>query len=471
MVGDTFQKIEDQAIPELIPAIKDMAYPQFLDGVYTQMQYAFGGDPANLAMFINCSTSMQLLGQVIPTLAAGYPLYYGSALYATWGVFNDTIQLFGSPVKGVIEWAGAPLSYTLNDAINLTQGTPGGLPGILEADPLGDGTPGMLAFLAVYADPTSIGIPDKATLALYYGLASQTHLDLVAGWITSELFPAVPGVLTTALGWNEMLPAATVTKVGDYILAQWAEMILIPAGLGTLDPAATNFEVGTDFDNLTQVKGVWNSLVGGDFLRWYAEDTTLKAEFNLDDTQFDDIVDWIGVVEPTVLAAIASEFGLPNDSTLYLRLFLGQWMEIGYLLDVPLFSMLGSDLIFEIDFTHANVLSSDGAIDLWTQLKSEEGIKKWYQAVDDPLGPEYLELKAEHGLVNEQMNYICDYLETWRSETLFTLNMEQHEISLPIWGYDIGQALDDLELYLPIGGGVFAVAGILLIALFARKRV
>ena len=41
---------------------------------------------------------------------------------------------------------------------------------------------------------------------------------------------------------------------------------------------------------------------------------------------------------------------------------------------------------------------------------------------------------------------------------------------LPIWGTDIKGALDDLELYLPIGGGVFAVAGILLIALFARKR-
>jgi hypothetical protein len=435
------------------------------------MQYAFGGDPAILGLFINTSTSMQLIGQLMTNLA---PAYGGNPSAALVGIFNDNIQsLYGTPVKGVSEWVGAPLGYSADDVSNLTQGPIAyPLPGILEADPLGDGTPGMLAFLSIYANPAAAGFPSVALLATVgYGLPAQAYLDSVAGWITYELFPVVPGVLTTTLGWNEMLPAATAAKVGDYILAQWAEMILIPAGLGTLDPAATNFEVGTDFDNLTQVKGVWNSLVGGDFLRWYAEDTTLKAEFNLDDTQFDDIVDWIGVVEPTVLAAIASEFGLPNDSTLYLRLFLGQWMEIGYLLDVPLFSMLGSDLIFEIDFTHANVLSSDGAIDLWTQLKSEEGIKKWYQAVDDPLGPEYLELKAEHGLVNEQMNYICDYLETWRSETLFTLNMEQHEISLPIWGYDIGQALDDLELYLPIGGGVFAVAGILLIALFARKRV
>jgi hypothetical protein len=37
MVGSTLGDIEAQAIPALEPAIQDMAYPLFLDGVYTQM--------------------------------------------------------------------------------------------------------------------------------------------------------------------------------------------------------------------------------------------------------------------------------------------------------------------------------------------------------------------------------------------------------------------------------------------------
>ena len=463
MVGTTFQDIEDQALPTL----KASFYSQFLLGVKDAVIGAFGGT-TNLAMFINCSTSMQVLGQTIPLLAAGYPLYYGSALLATWGVFNDTIQLFGSPVKGVVEWSGAPITYTLNDAINLTQGSSMGLPGFLEADPLGDGTPGMLAFIAIYANPSSVGFPDVATLATVgYGLASGTHLSVVAGWITTELYNFVPTAIQGALGWTVAPPAATATTAGKYILLQWAEKVLIPAGLGTLDPAATNFEVDTDFANMTQVEAVWASVTGvTDFTKWDTGDTSLIAQFDPDltTTQFNAIVAWADTLEPVMQAGVGAELGITPGTNFYLSALLGQWMELGFLQEEPLVEG------FEIDFTPANRLSSAGAIALWTQLKSEEGIKKWYRAVDGLFGAEYYQLKAEHGLVDEQMMNICDYLETWRSETLFALNIEEEKISLPIWGYDIKKALDDLELYLPIGGGVFAVAGVLLIALFARKR-
>jgi hypothetical protein len=473
MVGSTFQDIEDQAIPELEPATKDMAYPMFLDEVYTQMQYAFGGDPANLAAFINCSTSMQLIGQMMTDLA---PAYGGDPMAALFGIYNDNIQgTYSTPVRGASEWIGGALSYTADDVSNLSMGAVAyPLPGILEEDPLGDGTPGMLAFLSIYADPTAAGFPDAATLATVgYGLPSVNHLDNIAGWITMELFPIVPVLITSALGWNAYLPAATAATAGDYILAQWGALALIPGGLGTLDPAATNFEVGsTNFDNLTQVSDVWNSLVGGDFLRWYAGDTDLITELGISSAAYTDVINWIPVVEPTVLAAVAGEYGLTytTPADLYLRLFVGQWMHIGYLLDDPLFSMLGSDLVFEIDFPTAYVLDSDTGLALWTQLKSEDGIKKWYAAVDDYYGPEYLELKEYWGFGDEQMGQITSYLAEWRDTTLFALNQQEEMIALPIWGYDLAQALDDMELYLPIAGGVFACAGVLLIALFARKR-
>lgn len=472
MVGSTLQDIEDQALPALVPAIQDMAYPLFLDGVYTQMQYAFGGDPANLAMFINCSTSMQLIGKMMTDLA---PAYGGNPMAALFGIYNDNIQgTYATPVRGAAEWIGGALSYTADDVSNLSMGAVAyPLPGILEADPLGDGTPGMLAFLSIYANPIAVGFPDVGTLATVgYGLPSGPHLDNIAGWITMELFPVVPALMTDALLWNEMMPAATAATVGDYILAQWAQMALVPGGLGTLSPAATNFEVDSVFENMTQVKNAWNSLVGGSFLRWYAHDPTLVDDYNLTTTIYDDVIAWLPVVLPVVLAGVAGEFGLPytSDANLYLRLFVGQWMHIGYLLDDPLFSMLGSPLIFEIDFTPANVLSSDGGLALWAELKSEEGIKKWYAAVDDYYGPDYLELKAEHGLVDEQMKHITTYLDTWRTTTLFALNLQEEEMALPIWGYDLAKAFNDLELYLPIAGGVFACAGVLLIALFARKR-
>ncbi|MHA1111224.1 MAG: hypothetical protein ACTSRE_08980, partial [Promethearchaeota archaeon] len=70
MVGSTLQDIEDQALPQLVPAIQDMAYPLFLDEVYTQMQYAFGGDPANLAAFINGSVAA---GAIFATADALHP--------------------------------------------------------------------------------------------------------------------------------------------------------------------------------------------------------------------------------------------------------------------------------------------------------------------------------------------------------------------------------------------------------------
>ena len=380
MVGSTLQDIEDQALPELVPAIQDMAYPLFLDEVYTQMQYAFGGDPANLAAFINCSTSMQLLGQIIADLTAAVPFYYGNPLIATQGIFNDTIQAsFATPVRGVTEYIGIPLVYLPMHVINLTQGTTAGLPGILEPD-VGGGTPGMLAFLSVYADPTSAGIPDLLTLSMAYGLPSQNHLDFVAGWITGELFPIVPTLMTGALGWNEMLPAATSATVGDYILAQWAQMALVPGGLGTLDPAATNFEVDSTFENMTQVKSVWNSLTGGEFLRWYAQDTNLIIDLSITQVIYDDVIAWLPVVLPVVLTGVAGEFGLTytTPEALYLDLFIGQWGHIGFLLDDPLFSMLGSDLIFEIDFSYVNQLSAEDGLALWDDLTSEEGIKEWF---------------------------------------------------------------------------------------------
>lgn len=466
MVGSTLQDIEDQALPQLIPAIQDMAYPEYLETVYTEMQYAFGGDPANLAAFINSSTSMQLVGQVIGNLAAAVPTYFSNPALATWGIFNDTIQAFyGTPIKGVTEFMGIPLVYLQIHTINLTQGTTAGLPGILVPD-VGGGTPGMLAFLSVYADPTSAGIPDLLTLSMAYGLPSQNHLDFVAAWIMGELFPLVAGLITTSLGWNELLPDATSATVGDYILAQWAEKALIPAGLESIGGAAVaNFEVDSVFENLTQVKNTWNSLVGGSFLRWYAQDTDLTSDFNLTTVIFDDVIAWLPVVLPTVLAGVAGEYGLtyttPDD--LYLRLFVGQWMRIGYLLDDPLFSMLGSPLVFEIDFAPVNVLSSDDGLALWADLKSPEGIKEWFAAVNDRYGPEY-EAKAEEFDLNyEQMKDITNYLQEWRDTTLFALNMQEEEIVLPIWGPDLATALDDLELYLPIAGGVFACAGVLLI--------
>ncbi len=474
MVGSTLQDIEDQAIPALEPAIKDMAYPLFLDGVHTQMQYAFGGDPANLAAFINGSTAAGAIFATANALHPSPPGPYADLNAALLGLFNDNIlTLYGTPIPGISESmnAGSPIGYTLPMVGALCNGAGAPFVGILEQDPLGDGTPGILVFLGTYqaalADP-----PTMAAMLAAYGLPVQAMLDAVAGYITMILFPAVGALTSGGLGWNEIMPDATATTVGDYILAQWAQMALVPGGLGSLDPAATNFEVDSTFENLTQVKGVWNSLVGGDFLRWYAEDPTLETEFNLLPTTYDDIITCIGTVEPLVLAAVAGEYGLTytTPADLYLRLFIGQWMRIGYLLDDPLFSMLGSPLVFELNFPYVYVLSSDDGLALWDQLKSEEGIKQWYAAVDDYYGPEYLALKAEHGLVDEQMNHITDYLETWRDETLFALNLQEEQIALPIWGYDLAAALDDLELYLPIAGGVFAVAGVLLIALFARKR-
>ncbi|MBN2155203.1 MAG: hypothetical protein JW776_04115 [Candidatus Lokiarchaeota archaeon] len=461
-VGEAFNMIEEMAIPE----IKKGAYADFLSGVKDAMVGAFGG-PGNLALFVNGSTSMQVVGQVIGNLAGAVPTYYGNPLFATWGVFNDTIQAFyTTPIKGVIEWAGVPLTYTLNDAINLTQGSSLGLPGFLEPDPLGDGTPGMLAFLGVYANPSSAGFPDVPTLATVgYGLASGTHLDLVAGWITTELFNFVPYAIGSQVGWA--VPPATAATAEKYILVQWAEKALIPAGLGTLDPLATNFEVGTDFTDLAQVEAVWASVTDTDDLdKWFNnQQSTLTTELTLVGDQYTDIRTWLDTVEPTVQAGVAANFGFPANDV-YLRMLLGQWMDIGFLQDEPLAPG------FEIDLPPGEILDSDTALAVWNSLTDDEGLKKWYAAVDNRYGPEFDELQEDLGLSTDlKVDLICNYLETWRSDTIFVLGAEYDMLpELPIWGTDIKGALDDLELYLPIGGGVFAVAGILMIALFARKR-
>ena len=472
MVGSTLQDIEDQALPQLVPAIQDMAYPLFLGEVYTQMQYAFGGDPANLAAFINGSTAA---GVIYATADALHPAPYADLNAALVGLFNDNILTnYGTPIPGISESmnGGAPIGYTLPMVGALCMGT-GSPPfvGILEADPLGDGTPGILVFLATYqaalADP-----PTMAAMLAAYGLPAQAMLDAVAGYLVTVLFPAVGALTSGALGWNEVMPDATAATVGDYILAQWGQMALVAGGLGTLDPAATNFEVDSTFENLTQVKSVWNSLVGGQFLRWYDGDTDLVDDLSITQVIYDDVVAWLPVVLPIVLMGVAGEFGLTytTEDALYLDLFIGQWGHIGFLLPDPLFSMLGSDLIFEIDFAYVDQLSAADGLALWTDLKSEVGIKAWYAAVDDRDGPEYEAKQLEHGLNYEQMKDVVNYLELWRSETLFALNIQEEQIALPIWGYDLAAALNDLELYLPIGGGVFACAGVLLIALFARKR-
>jgi hypothetical protein len=481
MVAETFQTVQDEAIPMLEPQIKDMAYPMFLDGVYTQMQYAFDDDPANLAIFINGSTAAGAIYGTANALYPSPPGPYADLNAALVGLFNDNIQtLYSTPIPGISEAmnGGSSLGYTLPQvgAVCMGTGTSSwmGIPwaGILEEDPLGDMTPGILVFMQQY----QIGLANASYMAdmvAAYGLVAQPFLDAIMGYISNVLFPAVPLLITGNLGWDmtDPLPAATASTVGDYILAQWAQKALLPDGLGTLDPAATNFEVDTVFQNLTQVKMVWGSLLT-EFSRWRTGEAALEDEFNLTSSTFTDIINWIPVVEPTVLTAVAGEYGLTytTPSDLYLRLFVGQWQEIGYLLPYSLFEELGLNVTFELDLTAANQLSNDGALALWTELKTKEGIMKWYGAVDKRYGEDYLELKAEHGLVDEQMNMICNYLEDWRDVRLLELNIEQQQMALPIWGYDIGKALNDLELYLPIAGGVFACAGVLLIALFARKR-
>jgi hypothetical protein len=460
MVGSTLQDIEDQALPPL----RANFYSQYLNGIKDGVVDALGG-PANFGLFVNGSTSMGVLGATIPTLAAGYPLYYGNPLLATWGIFNDTIQAFGSPVKGVIEWAGVPLTYSLNDAINLTQGTTAGLPGFLEPDPLMDGTPGMLAFLGIYANPMSVGAANTTVLAAFYGLPSVTHLDLVAGWITTELWNFVPTAIQGGLLWTSAPPAATAADADNYIIVQWAELALIPGGLGTMDPSATGFEVGTHFAGWDEAKATWDSLTDLDeFERWYVGDTALISELGISTSAYNDVVAYVDTIEPIVQGLVNSLYSkLIPGPNFYLDAFLSQWMEY-YLLEDGLAPG------FEIDFATVNILDFAVARALWADLTSEEGIKEWFAAVNDRYGPEYDAKADEFGLNFETMKDVTNYLAEWRDTTLFALNMQEEMIALPIWGYDLASALDDLELYLPIGGGVFACAGVLLIALFARKR-
>ena len=111
MTDDAFTQIETMVLTDLTPEIKKMAYPQFMDGVLNQMQYAFGGDPGNLAAFINGSTAAGAMNQ---TAEALQPAPYADDSAALLGLFNDNIMtLYGTPIPGISEAmnGGAPIGY------------------------------------------------------------------------------------------------------------------------------------------------------------------------------------------------------------------------------------------------------------------------------------------------------------------------------------------------------------------------
>jgi hypothetical protein len=418
----------DDALP-MIQTMFDSMLPLYTGDVLTQIAGMILGEVGaeNLAYLVNGSVSYMLLMETLLTINASV-LDWDTTLEMFFNMPNFQVAL-GTPMMGVSEWAtGGLASINVPEPSHefITAGNMGA-PGILVQD-MGDGTPGIIGFLM-------LGATQPATAMAAYQIDAG-NLTAIMGYITMHLFPLVPAVLASELGF--VVPAATAATAPTYITLQWATKFLMPTGfplpIGLDGVNIVGWESGAPM-TLAQAQNLWdsgnvNGLINpAGFTQWYAAaaNATLRAELAGENlllgAQADALAAWLvgttsGMFQPVLKGAAIMGLGIPYDDLLYTRLFLLQWSNMA--LTEPTILSVDPEITFELQGLTAQ-MDSDSAVGLWNDtdthsLTNTEGIKLWIESCASPVqGTLPTSLRIEYGLTTQEMRAI----RTWISNLIF----------------------------------------------------
>ena len=321
------------------------------------------------------------------------------------------------------------------------------------------------------------------------------QLNILLNWLGNFMTNLVPLLLFDETEYT--IPE--LAQLAFY--EQWANgtmqgAAVLPDGfLNELSPTfggAPYFEIGLPGSSnlsLTETMSLWNESIGYSFVNmdgilvWVGAmegnttlQTTLITTFGISTGELTALLTWLGsfmTVRVPQLIEYETGYTIPELAQLA---FYEQWangtIQGEVILPDGFLSQLDPPITeypyFEVGLTNGKTgITVSQCILLWDEtseysLVTAGGVQKWYAAASDVNISETLRIYNGY-LTTNQMNAIVDWLPRFRD---FIVNkLAKTEMGLPMEPYDLGQTI---FLGLGVGGGVFALIGVILIALSRR---
>ena len=327
---------------------------------------------------------------------------------------------------------------------------------------------------------------------------TATQMDMILYWLFEESFKdnVVPELMKLPPPDGVGMNLAQYARV--LLLEQWANgtilgEVMYPGGidfgemLEGIDESLVGFEVGrittssislqsaialfdeNQFQNaLTNDDGIdqWIGAISNASIR-----TMLINEFKLTTTQMDMILNWL--FEESFKENIVPELmklpppdGVGMNLTEYANvLFLEQWTNgtvngktlypYGFPLELKVTTIYGFEIGYHSQTTPivSTGISLNSARALWNtsneySLVNNDGLMKWYQALNNPVSESTSELKEINGLTNEQFTMILSWLPEFRDNVMPFLAQEDRD--LPTDSRSLGNSV---QVSMIISGG------------------
>jgi len=495
-VPDALLGIQEEIVPEINDTLKTMAIPDVLSGIYVE------GFPL-IHYLVNCTF-----------VAGGLNEFYNFAgMLGILLIFN--YQLLSSflitqgfpPIKGVSEFitnATISLNYTATAQEKLTFGNDTiGLPGLMEDVDVGWG---VLDYLNLYEEATNDSILKDFMVTNYN--ASWGQLTNLTHYVTDYyMVEAINLILNSTMAPPEYVGLTTVDIAERMYYDQWANASMGQLDLGDLlglpyivkgfeagFPQATNISLVTTLEllNPTNDYAFMNITYSGDLpslqatdglAKWLVANGTdglanttkaaLKTIFNLENFQFDAIINWLwgfnhSFKEDVVPGLFLYDMGM--TVTKYSEiLFYAQWTN-GTLCPDGLILPIGNGISgWEVGVPTPSKILLGSAVLLFDSsnnyaLANPSGIESWYSLLNLPNQPIFTSIMTSLDLNYGQMNAILEWLPKFRDDVVPIL--AQYEMDLPFNPSVLSAGL----LYgMTIPGGILATLGVSMIILRKRK--
>ncbi|NVM18952.1 MAG: hypothetical protein HWN80_14655 [Candidatus Lokiarchaeota archaeon] len=497
-VPDALLGIQEEILPEINDTLKTMGIPDVLSGIYVE------GFPL-IHFLVNCTFVAGGLSEFYNMFA---PALTGIDLILNNPVISSLLEFLGfPPIKGVSEYitnATMSLNYTATAQEKLTFGNETiGLPGLMEDIDVGWG---VLDYLNLYEEASNDSIKKDFMITNYN--ATWGQLTNLTNYITDYyMVEAINLILQSSMCPPEYVGLTTVDITDLMYYDQWANASMGQLDLGDLlglpysvigfeagFPDATNISLATTLElfNPTNEYAFMNITYSGDLpslqetdglAKWLVANASddlanttkvaLKTVFNLEDFQFDAIINWLwgydhSFKEDVVPGLFLYDMGMTVTSYSEI-LFYAQWTNgtlypnglvlpigngiSGWEVGVPTPSeiqLVSAELLFDVSNNYA--------------LVNPSGIQSWYSLLNNPNQPVFVQAMTTLDLSYSQMNAIVKWLPKFRDEIVPIL--AQYEMNLPFNPSILSAGL----LYgMTIPGGILAALGVTMIILRKRK--
>lgn len=494
-VPDALLGIQEEMLPEINDTLKTMAIPDVLSGIYIE------GFPL-IHFLVNCTFVAGGLSEFYNLLSmAGINLIFN---YQTLSTLLTGLGY--PPIKGVSEYitnATMSLNYTATALEKLTFGNESiGLPGLMEDVDVGWG---VIDYLNLYEEATNDTLLNDFMVTNYN--ATWGQLTNLTNYITEYyMVKAINLILQSSMCPPEYVGLTTLDITDLMYYDQWANASMGQLDLGDLLglpysvigfeaglPQATNISLATTLElfNPTNDYAFMNITYRGDLpslqetdglAKWVVANGTddianstklvLKSIFNLEDFQFDAIINWLWGYDHSFKEDVVPGLFLYDRGMTVTRyseiLFYAQWTNgtlypnglilpigngvSGWEVGVPIPSKIlleSAELLFDISNIYA--------------LVNPNGIQSWYSLLNLQNQPVFVLIMDSLDLSYSQMTAILKWLPKFRDEIVPIL--AQYEMDLP---FNPSVLSAGLLFGMTIPGGILTVLGATMIIL--RKR-